>query len=254
MPGFFVFGIVLAAPYIVKTYRKPPADCIRQTWSPLPAARPLDRARCIGPRTRRPGAVARAWWPPIRAPGRLARGPRSGAPGGRSVVRGACLVAAWPWPLVRDPWAGGRAWCALVPGPWSAIRGPWRVPGGRAARPGGPWPACLVRLVARAGCARWRVPGGPWPACLVARALVRGPRRVRPGGPRPWRVRLVARPPARGPRPPVPGPRPPPPGPKNGPGRVLRGLLPDFTQSVSPKTVFRILVSRETTPWKKGPL
>jgi len=154
-----------------------------------------------------------------RGPAALVRGPRA-APGGPvAELRELRLVAARPWPLVRDPWAGGRAWCALVPGPWPAIRAPW--------------------------C-----------ACLVAELsdLVRGPWRVRPGGPRPWRVRLVAWPTAPGPRPPVPGPPPPAPGPKNGPRRVLRGHLPDFTLSVVPKTVFRILVPRETSSWKKGPL
>ena len=149
MAGFFAPGIVSAAPYIVKTYRKHPADCARQTWSASLAARALDRARCI---------VAR---PP-------------------------------------GPWTVGRAWCALVRDLVAELR----------------------RLVAVV-----RVPGGV--------RLVRDPRRVRPGGPRPWRVRLVAWPPVPGPPPPAPAP-----GPKNGPGRVLRGHLPDFTQSVVPKTVF----------------
>lgn len=146
------------------------------------------------------------------------------------------------WPPVRAARALDRARCIVPRG--RLVRGPWRVPGGRlAVAPGarsvGRWP-CLVRPGA------WSVGRDPCDLVrdLVAelrdlvRDLVRDPWRVRPGGPRPWRVRLVAWPTVPGPRPPVPGPRPPPPGPKNGPGRVLRGLLPDFTLSVVPKTVF----------------
>ena len=173
-----------------------------------------------------------------------------GKPGPRSGPPEPWTVPGVSWPGRPGPWAVARAW-------WRVSGGAWAVaPGARSV---GRWP-CLVRpgarSVGRDPCALVRVPGGRAARLvrLVACALVRDPWRVRPGGPRPWRVRLVAWPTVPGPRPPVPGPRPPPPGPKNGPGRVLRGLLPDFTLSVVPKTVFRIPVSRETSPWKKGPL
>jgi hypothetical protein len=142
-----------------------------------------------------------------------------GKPGPRAWPPEPWTVPGVSWPGRPGPWTVGRAWCALVRDLVAELRR-------------------LVRLV--------RVPGGV--------RLVRDPWRVRPGGPRPWRVRLVAWPTAPGPRPPVGGPRPPAPGPKNGPGRVLRGHLPDFAQSVVPETVFRIPVSRETSSWKKGPL
>ena len=119
----------------------------RQTWTASPAARALDRARCIVPRA--------AW----------------------SVGRGACLVARGPWPLVRDPWAGGRAWCALVPGPWAAIRAPWCATWWPSCPPGAPggvrpgarsparapwWPPAVARAPG-GQAARPRVPGRRWP-------------------------------------------------------------------------------------------
>jgi hypothetical protein len=112
-----------------------------------------------------------------------------------------------------------RGPAALVRGPRAAPGGAWAVPGGRqAVAPGarsvGRWP-CLVRpgawSVGRDPCALVRdlVAELRGLVRLVACDLVRDPWRVRPGGPRPWRVRLVARP-----RPRVPGRRGPDPRPR----------------------------------------
>lgn len=65
---------------------------------------------------------------------------------------------------------------------------PWPVAAWCAGR--GPWPACLVACYLVRALVRL-VPGAR-PPILATWWPIRGPRRVRPGGRRPWRVRLVA--------------------------------------------------------------
>jgi len=121
-----------------------------------------------------PHAPAACWQtrPPGRPGGPPIRGRCIARPGPRSVAR-----AAPARPPGRATWCAPGGPPAVVPGPWSLGRGPraW-------------WPAAcyLVRALVRL------VPGAR-PPILAAWWPIRGPRRVRPGGRRPWRVRPGAR-------------------------------------------------------------
>lgn len=151
MAGFFVPGIARRGPYIVKTYREPPADCARANQAPGPPR----WARDPWPVYRTPGPLGRGPWPPgARAVARgprawwratwcapwcawsLGRGPRSWPPGGRSLAPGACALVA-----------AGRGACALVRGTWCAAAG---------ARSGSPgrWRAAPVPAPGPKKCAR----------------------------------------------------------------------------------------------------
>ena len=90
------------------------------------------------------------------------RGPLADCARG-NLAPGPCRWARDPWPVYRTP--------------WPPIRGPSCA--GQA-----PGPCYLVRALVRL------VPGAR-PPILATWWPIRGPRRVRPGGRRPWRVRLV---------------------------------------------------------------
>jgi hypothetical protein len=130
-------GIASAATYIVKTYREPPADCVRQTCPLVSAAWPVIRGRCIARPGRClvaagrgpwcvPGGRPRATWCAPWCAWCLVRGPRSWPPGGRSVAPGACALVA-----------AGRGACAWWRAPWCLAAGARSgSPGPRRAAPG----------------------------------------------------------------------------------------------------------------------
>ena len=220
MAGFFVPGIARRGPYIVKTYRGPPADCARANQAPGPCR----WARDPWPVYRTPWPPIRGPWPPgARAVARAAPARPPGRPGG-PVIRGRCIARRGPWAVARGH---------LVRGPWPVVR----VPGGvlPGARPGAPGPWAVAPDPGHLVADPWPPARAPWWPPAVARA--------------PWCAVPGARPPVPGPGPLAHGARPPGgvAGPKKRAGSWLAKALARFYAISAARNSFPV-------PRKQAPL